>query len=194
LIGAPRGSRATSSCRSPAIRAAARLPELTGNDGQGNVAGTVITSSMILESSPRDGAAGFSRRSSVSCWAAPDSARQGTCRRNVGPVGNRHNWPTLLGKPVDMRVAPRSAVPPALLLLLSIGLEGCVTSNAGSSPMDSRAEAPKSAPSRVYMPLEDTPSDRRTPALTADEQSKLKKELTGVRDGQAAKAKAQNDH
>jgi hypothetical protein len=93
-----------------------------------------------------------------------------------------------------MRVIPRAAVAPALLLLISVGLEGCVTSNAGSSPMDSRAEAPKAAPSRVYMPVEAMPSDQRMPALTADEQSKLKKDLTVVRDGQAAKAKAQHDH
>jgi hypothetical protein len=43
------------------------------------------------------------------------------------------------------------------------------------------------------MPVEDMPSDPRKPALTADEQSKLKKELSAVRDGQAATAKAQND-
>jgi hypothetical protein len=43
----------------------------------------------------------------------------------------------------------------------------------------------------MYMPVEDVPSDR-APALTADEQSKLKKEMTAVRDRQKAAAKAQN--
>src|ERR1700760_4218504 len=43
------------------------------------------------------------------------------------------------------------------------------------------------------MPVEDTLSEGRTPALTADEQAKLKKEMTSVRDGQKAKAKAQSD-
>ena len=93
-----------------------------------------------------------------------------------------------------MRVSSRAAAAAsALLLLASVGLEGCVTSNAGSSPMDARAEAPKPAPSPAYMPVEDMPSEGRTPALTADEQAKLKKEMTSVRDGQKAKAKAQSD-
>jgi hypothetical protein len=43
------------------------------------------------------------------------------------------------------------------------------------------------------MPVEVMPSDHGKPTMTADEQSKLKKELNAVRDGQAATAKAQND-
>ena len=39
------------------------------------------------------------------------------------------------------------------------------------------------------MAVEDIPSDR-TPALTADEQSKLKKELSAARDRQVPKGKA----
>jgi hypothetical protein len=53
---------------------------------------------------------------------------------------------------------------------------------------------PKPVPSHVYMPVEEMPSDHGTPPMTADEQSKLKKDLSAVRDGQAAKAKAKNDH
>jgi len=40
--------------------------------------------------------------------------------------------------------------------------------------------------------VEEVPPDRKTPALTTDEQSKLKKELSAVRDRQAEAAKAQN--
>jgi hypothetical protein len=58
--------------------------------------------------------------------------------------------------------------------------------------MDARAEAPKPSASRSYMRVEEVPSDRKTPALTADEQSKLKKELTAIRDRQKEAAKVQN--
>ena len=76
----------------------------------------------------------------------------------------------------------------AAALLLSACLAGCVTS--GSSPMDARAEAVR-PPARTYMPVEDMP-DPKGPALTNDEQSKLKKELSDTRDRQAAIAKARN--
>jgi hypothetical protein len=73
---------------------------------------------------------------------------------------------------------------------MSVSLGGCITSSANSSLMDARAEAPKPPASRNYMAVEDVPSDRKA-ALTADEQSKLKKELTAIRDRQAETAKAQ---
>jgi hypothetical protein len=91
-----------------------------------------------------------------------------------------------------MSVFSRIGVPSAVLLLMSVSLGGCITSSANSSLMDARAEAPKPSASRSYLPVEEVPSDRKTPSLTVDEQSKLKKELTAVRDRQAETAKAKN--
>jgi hypothetical protein len=65
----------------------------------------------------------------------------------------------------------------ALLLVLNLALGGCVTSNAGSSPMDARAEVPAPPRTRSYLPVEDLPANRNTPSLTVDEQSKLKTNL-----------------
>jgi len=90
-----------------------------------------------------------------------------------------------------MSVFPRIGILSAMLLLMSASLGGCITSGASSSLMDARAEAPKPPASRTYMAVEDVPSDRKA-ALTADEQSKLKNEMTAVRDRQKAAAKAQN--
>lgn len=89
-----------------------------------------------------------------------------------------------------MSVFPRIGILSVLLLLTSASLGGCITSNASSSLMDARAEAPKPPASRTYMAVEDVPSDRKAP-LTVDEQSKLKKDLTAVRDRQVETAKAQ---
>ena len=72
------------------------------------------------------------------------------------------------------------------VLLSSLSL-GCASS---SSPlMDARAEAP--SPQQKYLPVEDLPPKREKPAMTADEQAKLKNELTAACDRQAASAKAQ---
>ena len=79
------------------------------------------------------------------------------------------------------------------LLLSSLSLGGCTTSTAGSSLMDARAEAPLPAKKSVYLPVEDLPPKREKPAMTADEQSKLKKDLTAARDRQAPKGKAKGD-
>jgi hypothetical protein len=73
-------------------------------------------------------------------------------------------------------------------LLLSLSLGGCATSTAGSSLMDARAEVlPKES---VYLPVHDLPPQREMP-MTADERSKLKRELLAARDRQDAAAKAQ---
>ena len=77
------------------------------------------------------------------------------------------------------------AVRAVLLSILSLG--GCASSS--SSLMDARAEAP--SPQQKYLPVEDLPPKREKPAMTADEQAKLKKELTAARDRQATSAKAQ---
>jgi hypothetical protein len=79
----------------------------------------------------------------------------------------------------------------ATLLLLSLSLGGCATSTAGSSPMDARAEAPVPPKSSAYLPVEDLPPLRETPAMTPDERLKLQKELIAARDRQAVAAKAQ---
>ena len=76
-----------------------------------------------------------------------------------------------------------TALAAAALLMSSLSLAGCATSNAGSSLMDARAEAP--APPSAYLPVHDVPPKRDKPAMTAEEQSKLKKELTAARDRQA---------
>jgi hypothetical protein len=74
------------------------------------------------------------------------------------------------------------------LLFSSLSLSGCVTSTAGSPPLDAHAEAP--APASSYLPVEDLPSNRERPAMTATEQAKLKKELTAARDRQMSRVKA----
>ena len=78
----------------------------------------------------------------------------------------------------------------AALLLSSLSLGGCTTSTAGSSLMDARAEAPALPKASVYLPVEDLPPKREKPAMTADERSKLQKELIAVRDRQASDGKA----
>ena len=88
-----------------------------------------------------------------------------------------------------MRVFSRICIPSAVLLLIGVSLGGCITSSANSSLMDARAEAPKPPASRAYMAVEEMPAERKTPSLTADEQAKLKKELTAIRDRQAAAAR-----
>jgi len=74
-------------------------------------------------------------------------------------------------------------------LLLSLLLGGCATSTAGSSLMDARAEAapPKTS---IYLPVEDLPPQRETPAMTPDERLKLQKELSAARERQAPSGKA----
>jgi hypothetical protein len=76
----------------------------------------------------------------------------------------------------------------AALLLSTLSLGGCVTSTAGSSVMDARAEA--GAHPKNYLPVEDLPPKREKPAMTPDERSKLQKELITARDRQTSAAKA----
>lgn len=74
--------------------------------------------------------------------------------------------------------------------LLTIFLGGYATSTAGSSLMDTRAEAPAPPKTSGYLPVEDLPPNRQIQIMTADEQSRLKKELIAARDRQAASVKA----
>jgi hypothetical protein len=84
-----------------------------------------------------------------------------------------------------------TALAMATLLLSSLSLVGCATSTAGSSLMDSRAEAPAPPKTSAYLPVEDLPPKREKPAMTADERLKVQKELIAARDRQAAAVKAQ---
>ena len=71
------------------------------------------------------------------------------------------------------------------LMLLSLSLGGCAT-----SPLDARAEAPAVPKASVYPPLEGLAPTRAVPAMTADERSKLAKELIAARDRQVPGGKA----
>ena len=77
----------------------------------------------------------------------------------------------------------------AAVLLSVLSLGGCVT----STPMDARAEVPGTRKSTGYPAVEDVRPRSEKPAMTADEQLKLKKELTTAHDRQAAKGKAKGD-
>jgi hypothetical protein len=75
------------------------------------------------------------------------------------------------------------------VLLLGLSLGGCASSN--SSLMDARAEAP--TPAEKYLPVEDLPPKREKPAMTVDEQSKLKKQLLDARNRQGVAVKARDN-
>jgi hypothetical protein len=76
------------------------------------------------------------------------------------------------------------------LLLSGLSLGGCAISTASSSLMDARAEAGALPKTSDYLPVEDLPPKREKPAMTADERSKLQKELIAVRDRQTSDVKA----
>jgi hypothetical protein len=78
----------------------------------------------------------------------------------------------------------------AALLLSGLSLGGCAVSTPGSAPMDARAEATALPKTSVYLPVEDLPLKRDKPAMTADERSKLQKELIAARDRQTSGVKA----
>ncbi len=75
----------------------------------------------------------------------------------------------------------------ALLSILSLG--GCVT----SAPMDARAEVPRPVKRGGYLAVENVPPRSEKPAMTADQQSALKKELTAAHDRQMVRGKAKGD-
>jgi hypothetical protein len=108
-----------------------------------------------------------------------------------------HNWRAMLAEWNDCPLSTCwalmskdgkiTALAALALLLLGLSLGGCATSTAGSSLMDARAEAPALPKTSVYLPVEDLPPKSEKPAMTADERSKLKKELIAARDRQAAR-------
>jgi hypothetical protein len=61
---------------------------------------------------------------------------------------------------------------------------------AWRSLMDARAEAGALPKTSDYLPVEDLPPKREKPAMTADERSKLQKELITARDRQTSAVKA----
>jgi hypothetical protein len=91
---------------------------------------------------------------------------------------------------IGRKTPPLAAV--SLLVLLCVSIAGCVTDSAASL-RDARAEAPRPSSKPAYLPLDDMPSNRKAPALTTDEQSKLKQDLAAARDRQATAARARND-
>ena len=58
------------------------------------------------------------------------------------------------------------------------------------APLDARAEEPGRPKTTGYPAVEDVPPRPEKPAMTADEQLKLKKELSAARDRQTAADKA----
>jgi len=54
---------------------------------------------------------------------------------------------------------------------------------------DARAEATTAPKQRAYPRVQDAPAGRDRPAMTADEQAKLTKDLINARDRQTSKAK-----
>ena len=61
------------------------------------------------------------------------------------------------------------------------------------SPLRTRAEEPGHPKTTGYPAVEDLPPTRENPAMTPDEQLKLKKDLTAARDHQAPKGKPKAD-
>jgi hypothetical protein len=69
----------------------------------------------------------------------------------------------------------------AILLLSGLWLGMC---------SDARAEATTAPKQSAYPPVQDLPAQRDKPAMTVDEQSKLKKDLIDARDRQTSHVKA----
>ena len=75
---------------------------------------------------------------------------------------------------------PKVGLLAASAILLSVAL----------GPLGARAEQPGRPKTTGYPAVEDVPSRPEKPAMTADEQLKLKKDLSATRDHQAPKAKS----
>src|SRR5450631_4043669 len=102
----------------------------------------------------------------------------------------RDQWIENLTCPDCQRTGVATALVAVALLLSNLSLGGCANSTAGSSLMDTRAEAPAPAKKGAYLPVEDLPPKRENPAMTVDERSKIEKELIAARDRQAPDGKA----
>lgn len=89
-----------------------------------------------------------------------------------------------------MRAACVKPIAAGVILLLSLSLGSCASSN--KSLMDARAEVPAPAKTSEYLPVNDLPMPRQTPTMTNDERIKLKDALTAARDHQAVVVKARD--
>lgn len=102
----------------------------------------------------------------------------------------------MLAEPASMRVAffdRPIALAMGSLVIVSLSLGSC--SNPGASLMDARAEANSPVKGGAYLPVGVTPPPRDQPTMTADEQARLRSELTtaGIRQALAVKARDKND-
>ena len=126
----------------------------------------------------------------------PAGKTQLVFNQSNGTASDSHNCPAMRVEPSCMRIecvsVQLTALAPGLLLLASLSLGGCASSSVGSSPMDARAEVTDHPKTTAYPAVEDVPPRPDKPAMTADEQSKLKKALIAAREGQA-KEKAKQD-
>lgn len=98
----------------------------------------------------------------------------------------------MLAEPAVMRVVffDRSiALAIAALMIAGLFLGGC--SHSGASLMDARAEVRSSVKGGAYLPVGVTPPPRDQPTMTADEQARLRRELTtaGVQQALAVKVR-----
>src|SRR5438309_4890923 len=103
----------------------------------------------------------------------------------------------LTSSQIDLLTTPTLVVPECIGS--SMPNDGRFTALAASAillsivslaPRDARAEEPGRPKTTGYPAVEDVPPRPAKPAMTADEQLKLKKELSATRDRQAPKGKA----
>lgn len=88
---------------------------------------------------------------------------------------------------------PISALALGSLVLLSLPLGGCA--NHSASLMDARAEVAASpVKGGTYLPVGVTPPPREQPTMTADEQARLRNELTTTQRRQALAVKARDEN
>jgi hypothetical protein len=73
---------------------------------------------------------------------------------------------------------------------IALAASAILLSVVSLAPLDARAEEPGRPKTTGYPAVEDVPPRPEKPAMTADEQLKLKKELSAARDRQTAADKA----
>src|ERR1700722_12973424 len=116
-------------------------------------------------------------------WArgfGPAGKTQRVLNQPNGAALDSHNCPAMRVERSCMRIEYVNVRLTALalgMLLMSLSLGGRARSSIGSPPMDARAEVTDRSKTTGYLPVEDVPARPDKPAMTADEQSKLKKAL-----------------
>jgi hypothetical protein len=76
------------------------------------------------------------------------------------------------------------------IIALAASASAILLSVVSLGPLGARAEQPGRPKTTGYPAVEDVPPRPEKPAMTADEQLKLKKELSATRDRQAPRGKA----